>query len=76
MTRLKYLGVVGMPEWRTYAIKSEYRSGPRAGSVTVRWELYRVEHEHRSSLWKLAFDRNGQVGATKAEVVSPAEDTR
>lgn len=71
VTRLDYLGVVGKPEWRTYAIKPEYRPDPRIDSVTTRWDLYRIEHEHSSSLWKVAFDRKGQVWAIKAERVSP-----
>jgi TonB family protein len=71
---LKYMGVVGEPEWRTYIIKPAYRSDPRASAVTVRWELYRVEHQRRSSLWKVAFDRRGQAWAVKAEVVSPGDE--
>jgi TonB family protein len=70
VTHLDYLGVVGKPEWRAYAIKPEYRSDPRIASVTIRWELYRIEHEHGSSLWKVAFDRKGQAWAIKADLVS------
>jgi hypothetical protein len=71
VTRLDYLGVVGKPEWRAYAIKPEYRSDPRIDSVTIRWDLYRIEHEDSRSLWKVAFDRTGQVWAIKTELVSP-----
>jgi TonB family protein len=71
VTRLDSLGVVGQPEWRTYAIKPEYRSDPGVDSVSIQWELYRIEHEHSSSLWKVAFDRQGKIWAIKAELVSP-----
>jgi TonB family protein len=53
---VKYVGLVGQPEWRTYAIKPDYLSDSPSGSVTVRWELYRVEHERSTSLWKIACD--------------------
>jgi TonB family protein len=66
---VKYVGLVGQPEWRTYAIKPDYLSDSPSGSVTVRWELYRVEHERSTSLWKIAFDRQGGIWGMKAGVI-------
>jgi len=66
---VKYVGLVGQPEWRTYAIKPDYLSDSPSGSVTVRWELYRVEHERSTSLWKIAFDRQGRIWGMKADVI-------
>jgi hypothetical protein len=68
---IKYVGLVGQPEWRAYAIKPDYLSDSPSGSVTVRWELYRVEHERNISLWKIAFDRQGRIWGMKAEVIPP-----
>jgi TonB family protein len=70
VTRLDYLGVIGKPEWRIHAIKPEYRSDPRIDSVAIQWDLYRIEHEHSRSLWKVAFDHKNQVWAVKAEPIS------
>jgi len=71
---VKYVGLVGQPEWRAYAIKPEYLSDSPSGSVTVHWELYRVEHERTTSLWKIAFDRQGRIWAVKADVIPPPAD--
>jgi TonB family protein len=68
---VKYVGLVGQPEWRAYAVKPDYLSDSRSGSVIVRWELYRVEHERSTSLWKIAFDRRGQIWGMKADVIPP-----
>jgi protein TonB len=70
-SKLEYLGVVSNPEWRTYAIEPQHHSHPRARSVAVRWQLYRVEHESHTSLWKVAFDRTGRLWAARADVVLP-----
>jgi TonB family protein len=71
-TRLEYLGGVGQPRWQNYAIKPEYRSDPQVGSVAIQWDLYRAEHAHLSSLWKVAFDRRGEIWALKADVIPPS----
>jgi TonB family protein len=68
---VKYVGLVGQPEWRAYAIKPDYLSDSPSGSVIVRWELYRVEHERSTSLWKIAFDRQGRIWGMKADVIPP-----
>ena len=68
---VKYVGLVGQPEWRTYAIKPGYLADSPSGSVTVRWELYRVEHERNTSIWKMAFDRQGRIWGIKADVIPP-----
>jgi len=68
---VRYVDLVGQPEWRTYAIKPDYLSDAPSGSVTVRWELYRVEHEHSTSLWKIAFDRQDRIWGMKADVIPP-----
>jgi len=64
-----YVGPVGQPEWRTYAVKPDYLSDSPSGSVTVHWELYRVEPERSTSLWKIAFDRQGRIWGMKADVI-------
>jgi TonB family protein len=69
---LDYLGTVGPPRWRSYMIKPEYRSDPQSGSVAVQWHLYRATHEHRSSLWKVAFDSGGETWALKADAIPPS----
>ncbi|HEY4212192.1 MAG TPA: energy transducer TonB [Steroidobacteraceae bacterium] len=68
---VRYVGLVGQPEWRAYAIKPDYLSDSPSESVTVRWELYRVEHERSTSLWKIAFDRQGRIWGMKADVIPP-----
>jgi TonB family protein len=68
---VKFVGLVGQPEWRTYAIKPDYLADSPSGTVTVRWELYRVEHERSTSLWKIALDRQGRIWAMKANVIPP-----
>jgi hypothetical protein len=68
---VKWLSVVGEPDWRTYTIEPKDRLDPLESSVTVRWGLYRVEHDDGSSLMKLALDGSGRVWAAKAEVISP-----
>ena len=52
---------------RIYATKPEYRGQPPVDSVSVRWELYRVEHGDHASLWKVALDPKGRPWAIKRQ---------
>jgi hypothetical protein len=40
-------------------------------TLDLRWELYRVEHERSTSLWKIALDRQGRFWGMKANVIPP-----
>ncbi len=42
-------------------------SAERATTVVMRWELYRVVHDHNAALWEVGIDRTGGVWAWEAE---------
>jgi TonB family protein len=67
LSGIRYLGTIGIPQWRRYPIASKFRMSEHANSVVVRWELYRVVHEDHAALWEIALDRTGGVWALKAE---------
>jgi TonB family protein len=74
VSSVQYLGPIGTPEWRRYAIKSKARVVRRAEAVDIRWEQYRVVHGGDEALWEVGIDRTGAVWALKAEPLEITQD--
>ncbi|HEY2808115.1 MAG TPA: hypothetical protein VGI91_04925, partial [Steroidobacteraceae bacterium] len=69
-----FVGAVGQPEWSTYEIKPSSPNETQSRSVTVRWEVYRVDQRYRSAMWEIAVDRNGRIWGVKAEAIALSDD--
>jgi periplasmic protein TonB len=63
---IQYRGAAAGHRWRTYEVKPEYRKGRSRETVELRWDLYEVSHEHGSSEWRIAVDRNGTIWCAHA----------
>ena len=63
---IQFSGGVGDHGWSTYDIKPEFRDSPGPATVEVRWDLYEVRHEHGTSVWRVAVDREGTVWCAQA----------
>jgi TonB family protein len=63
---IQYRGAAAGHRWRTYEVKPEYRRGRSRETVELRWDLYEVAHEHGSSEWRIAVDRNGTIWCAHA----------
>jgi TonB family protein len=53
--------------WQEYPTKPEFRGATYGGTVTLRWDLYEVRHEHAKARWKIATDPFGRIWAAKAD---------
>jgi periplasmic protein TonB len=67
---IQYRGAAAGHRWRTYEVKPEYRRGRSRETVELRWDLYEVSHEHGSSEWRIAVDRNGTIWCAHAGATS------
>ena len=63
---VQFSGGVGDHGWTTYDIKPEFRDSQGRGTVEVRWDMYEVRHEHGTSEWRVAVDRDGTVWCAQA----------
>jgi periplasmic protein TonB len=55
--------------WNRYEVKPAFRAG--APSVEVRWAMFEVEHQHATSEWLIAIDRQGMVWVAQAGPAPP-----
>jgi hypothetical protein len=55
--------------WSRYEVKPAFRAG--APSVEVRWAMFEVEHQHATSEWLIAIDRQGMVWVAQAGPAPP-----
>jgi TonB family protein len=63
---VQYRGAVAGNRWRTYEIKPEFRKGRARETVELRWDMYEVSHDHGTSEWRIAVDRNGNIWCAHA----------
>jgi protein TonB len=62
---VQYQGAVTGNRWRTYEIKPEFKGRGRQ-TVELRWDMYEVTHDHGTSEWRIAVDRNGNIWCAHA----------
>lgn len=64
---IEFTGNAGPHRWIAYRVGPE--QGREESTVEVQWNLFEVIHEHQTTEWLLAVDREGEVWAARA---SPA----
>jgi protein TonB len=63
---VQFTGGVGDHGWGKYDVTPEFRGGQGRSTVEVRWDMYEVRHEHGTSEWRVAVDREGAVWCAQA----------
>jgi protein TonB len=64
---IEFTGNAGPHRWIAYRVGAE--QGREESTVEVQWNLFEVIHEHETTEWLVAVDREGEVWAARA---SPA----
>ena len=63
---LQYTGGVAGRGWIPYDIKPAFRAGQPKATVEVHWDMYEVRHQHATSEWLIAVDREGAIWNAQA----------
>jgi TonB family protein len=62
---VRFIGVAGSNRWMSHEIRRDLARG--AGrAVEVSWNMFEMRHEHGTSEWLIATDRDGEVWAARA----------
>jgi len=57
--------VTGGPQWRAYEVDANHPNTLRP-TVEVRWNTFEVRHQHATSEWLIAVDRDGTIWNARA----------
>jgi len=57
--------------WRSYEVRPEFRRSVGRETVELRWDIYDITHDHGSSEWRIAVDREGHIWCAQADSVRP-----
>lgn len=60
---IEFTGMAGEQKWTAYRTRSESGSGP---TVEVGWNMFEVRHQHATTEWLIAVDRNGRIWSASA----------
>ena len=58
---MEFAGSAGPPRWTAYDIRAGSSPGFASPMVEVRWNVFEVRHEHATTEWLVAVDRNGTL---------------
>jgi periplasmic protein TonB len=63
---IQFLGPAAGNRWRPYEVRPEFRKSSGRETVELRWDVYRVSHDHGVSEWRIAIDRSGRIWCAHA----------
>jgi TonB family protein len=66
VNEIEFKGAAAGNRWRPYEVRPEFRKGNTRDTVELRWDVYRVSHDHGVSEWRIAIDRNGRIWCAHA----------
>jgi hypothetical protein len=66
---IQFTGAPGKSRWMSYPIEHPPQQGRIQPTVEVTWSTFEVHHQHGTSEWLVAMDRDGRVWNARA---SPA----
>jgi hypothetical protein len=66
---IEFTGTAGPRQWTAYRVRTGAGAQTTSPTVEVRWNLFEVIHEHETTEWLIAVDRDGTIWAARA---SPA----
>ena len=70
---IQFRGPAAGNRWRAYEVRPEFRKGNGRETIDLRWDVYRVSHDHGVSEWRIAIDRNGTIWCAHASSVPRAK---
>jgi protein TonB len=62
---IHFTGTAGGPQWRAYQVDANHPNALRP-TVEVRWNTFEVRHQHATSEWLIAVDRDGTIWNARA----------
>ena len=68
---IEFHGAAAGNRWRSYEVRREFRKGGARETVELRWDVYRVSHEHGMTEWRIAIDRDGDIWCAHATAFHP-----
>lgn len=72
--QVQFTGRAGPRQWTAYRVKPG--AGEGASTVEVKWNLFEVTHQHATTEWVIAIDRNGTIWAARASAAPWVPVTR
>ena len=65
---VRFMQVAGESGTRIHKVRQAYSNGVGVNDVAVQWEMYEVHQDRRTSVWRVAIDRSGEIWSAHAGV--------